>query len=683
MFKLSSFTRCFYYCCTLMLLTSIAWAQADAGKLWLPAFFSDHMVLQRDQSLPVWGTATAGEKVTVSFDTQQMTQVAGADGRWTVKLKACKAGGPYDLKVQAGASTLTIKDVLIGEVWVCSGQSNMEMSVSGVKNHTEEIAQANDPRMRLFIVARAMTTQPQQDVKGKWAECTPQTVPGFSAAAYFFGRELRRKLGVPVGLIQSCWSGSSAEAWTPREALAANPELRPMLNRDFKDKAAYEVAMKAYQEKLPALTALNRPADTENLGIKAGWADPAAELSKWFSLQLPNMLAHSEPALYCLGAFWFRRDVEIPAAWAGHPLTISLGPIADFDITYFNGTQVGVTDTDSPETAKVARTYTIPGNLVRAGRNVIAIRTFTRYGEIGFGGKPEALQLAVTDIAGQQPIPLAGDWRYRAERAVPYKSIPRAPTDIDSVHSPVRLFNGMIAPLIPFGIRGVIWYQGESNGDHGYQYRTLFPTMIKSWRNAWGQGDFPFLYVQIANWLRYQEVPVECQWPELREAQLMTLSLPNTGMAVAIDVGEGLDIHPKNKQDVGYRLALAAEKIAYGMRIAYSGPIYRSMRVEGNRIRLRFTHTNGGLLARVTQNEPQLTGFIIAGQDRVFVPAQAKVVGDSVVVWSDDVPHPVAVRYAWHYNPKCNLYNGAGLPASPFRTDDWPGVSYGVGEPDL
>ncbi|HEY3418283.1 MAG TPA: sialate O-acetylesterase [Armatimonadota bacterium] len=681
MLKLLSSTRGFGICSALLFLTGIAFGQATSTALRLPSFFSDHMVLQRNQPLPVWGTASPNEKVTVNFNGQQRLATAGADGRWTVKLKPCTAGGPYELAVHAGAATVIIKDVLVGEVWIGSGQSNMEMSVAGVKNSAEEIAQANDPQMRLFTVARTMAAEPQQDVKGKWAACTPQTVSSFSAAAYFFGRELRRKLGVPVGLIESCWSGSSAEAWTPREALAAHPELRPILNRDFTDKAAFDAAMQAFQAKVPAWSAQDRPVDTGNTGFKAGWADPAADVRKWFTMPLPNMFAHSEPALYCQGAFWFRREVTIPAAWAGHPLTLSLGSIADFDTTYFNGVQVGMTNTDAPDTAKVERMYTVPGKLVTAGRAVIAIRTFTRYGEAGFGGKPETLQLAVTGLAGQQPLPLAGDWRYRAERAVPFKPLPHAPTAPDSVYSPVKLYNGMIAPLVHFGIRGVIWYQGESNSDLGYQYRTLFPVMIKSWRKAWGQGDFPFLYVQIANWIHHQDVPCDTQWPELREAQLMTLSVPNTGMAVTIDIGEGPNIHPLNKQDVGYRLALAAEKIAYGMRIAYSGPIYRSMRIEGNRIRLSFKHTDGGLQAGRTQTEPELTGFIIAGQDRVFVPAQAKIEGNSVVVWSEDIAKPVAVRYAWQFNPRCNLYNGAGLPASPFRTDDWPGMSFGVGEP--
>ena len=644
---------------------------AQGTTLRLPTMFSDHMVLQQGRALPVWGTATPGAKVMVCFNGQQATATAGADGQWAVRLKPCRAGGPYELSVTAGTDMVTVSDVLVGEVWVCSGQSNMDMGVASVKNAAEEIAAAQYPKIRFFSEDHVVAGTPQREVKGSWSVCSPQTVAGAYATGYFFGRELYQKLNVPVGLIEAAWSGSPAEAWTPREALAADPLLRPILNNKFDDQPSYAAAQKAFEAMTPAWTAKIQPSDTGITEQAKGWGKPDTDLSHWGTMPLPMMFMHGDPALYMCGAFWFRREVEIPAEWAGHALKLELGPIADFDTTFFNGVQVGVTATDAPETAKIARSYVIPANLVQAGRHVIAVRMFTKYDEAGFGAKAEEMRLVPGDLPQAQPLPLAGAWRYRVERGVPMKPLPRGPIEPESNWSPTKLFNGMINPLLPYAIKGVAWYQGESNAELAYQYRRLFPAMITGWRKAWGQGDFPFVYVQIANWLHRQEEPSDNLWAEEREAQLMTLAVPNTAMAVTIDIGDALDIHPKNKQEVGHRLALAAMKIAYGMHIPYSGPIYRAMKCEKQRIRLQFDHTDGGLQA----HGPELTAFTIAGEDRHFFRANAKIDGNTVLVWSADVPNPVAVRYGWHYNPPCNLYNGAGLPASPFRTDNWPGLS--------
>jgi sialate O-acetylesterase len=508
----------------LLAFLSILLTITPAGaEVKLPALISDNMVLQQGRKVALWGTAESGEEVTVTFGGQKVAGTADAEGRWKVELGPLKAGGPSEMTV-AGKNTLTLHNVVVGEVWICSGQSNMEMAVGnsphawgGVLNAEKEIAAGNYPMIRHFTVKKVVAGQPQKDVTGQWVVASPQTVGEFSAVAYFFGRELHKGLGVPVGLIDSSWGGTPAEAWTSAPALEAEPELKT-LPRDWEQKVA-------------------------------GY---------------PKLLEQ------------FRKDLD---QWE-----------------------------QSAQRAEAE-------------------------------GKPAL-----------PPPEMPADPRGNSWRAA-------------------GLYNGMIAPLIPYTIAGAIWYQGESNAGRAYQYRKLFPSMIRDWRRAWGQGDFPFLFVQLASFI--QEWSPKTCWAELREAQTMTLSLPNTGMAVTVDIGEPYDIHPKNKQEVGRRLALAAEANAYGRKVAYSGPLYDSMTIEGDSVRLRFKHVDGGL---ATKGGP-LKGFEAAGEDRKFFAAEAMVAGDTVVVRSSTVLRPVAVRYAWADNPECNLFNKAGLPASPFRTDDWPGVT--------
>jgi len=443
---------------------------------------------------------------------------ADKDGKWSFKINPPTAGGPYEMTL-TGKNTINIKNILVGEVWVCSGQSNMQMTVQSSANSAQEIADAGYPKIRLFYVTRKVAETPQSDCEGSWVECSPETVPGFSAVAYFFGRELHKQLNVPVGLIHTSWGGTPAEAWTRREALEANPDCAPILKRYDDAVAKYPEALKEYEQKL------------------AEWKQ-AAEKAK---------------------------------------------------------------------------------------------------------------------VDGKRP---------------PRR--PRPPFGPGSSHSPAGLYNAMIAPLIPYGIQGAIWYQGESNASRAYQYRTLFPDMIKNWRNDWGRGKFPFLFVQLANFKQTKPEPDESAWAELREAQSMTLELPKTGMAVIIDIGDADNIHPKNKQDVGKRLALWALADTYDLKLVYSGPIYKSMKVDGGSIILSFDHVGGGLVAK---DDEQLKGFSIAGADKKFVWADAKIDGNTVVVSSDKVSEPAAVRYAWADNPVCNFYNKEDLPASPFRTDKWPGVT--------
>ncbi len=479
--------------------------------------FTDNMVLQQGMEIPVWGWADEGESVTVTLG-DQSAQTTTQNGQWMVRLGKQPAGGPLEMKIK-GNNEIVVKNVLVGEVWVCSGQSNMQMNVQSVDNAEEEINNANYPNIHLFSVPLTASRLPQKNVDGQWSVCTPETIPGFSAVAYFFGRDLHKALNVPVGLIHSSWGGSACEAWVTRETLESDLKLKILVDRW--DKIAQEA--------------------------DASWGKYMDELNEW---------------------------------------------------------------------------------------------------------RQQANQ--------------------REEKGERYVGPPQAPR-YDNRNSNSRssaLYNAMIAPLVPYSIQGAIWYQGETNAGRAYQYRNLFPTLIQDWRKQWGNENLSFHFVQLANFQASRDG--NDTWPELREAQTMTLSVPKTGMAVTLDIGNPTDIHPRNKQDVGYRLALAARKVTYGEDIVYSGPLYKSMKVEEGKIRLNFDCVGSGLTTK--GNEP-LLGFTIAGEDKHFVPAGARIEGDSVIVWSDDVTNPVAVRYAWQDYPTCNLFNKDGLPASSFRTDDWPGLT--------
>lgn len=626
----------------------------------LASVFCDHAVLQRDMPIPVWGWAEPGETVTVSLTGNQAAAMAGADGAWRVTLPALPAGGPHEMTV-AGRETVVLRDLLIGEVWACSGQSNMQMTLHTVQNGEEEVAASDYPSIRLFTVPNIPSMEPKADIEAEWKVCSSKTSGPFSAVGYFFGRKLHQELGVPVGLINTSWGGTVAEAWTSIGALRSKPELHSIVDL-FDSIDPNDPGTAAYTQALQAWEAANNRKDTENTGFPKGWADPATSTADWGRMELPAYWRAR--GLQMNGVVWFRTEVEVPASWAGKDLTLSVGTIDKGDTTYFNNVRVGgVTLEDREDAWSVRRIYPVPGALVRAGRNVIAVRVFSHVWAGGLVGKPEELYLA----CGEETIPLAGEWQYNVEANFGnFAAPPTPPLGAANPNTPTVLFNGMIHPLIPYGIRGAIWYQGESNASRGMEYRTLFPTMITDWRQQWGQGDFPFYFVQLANYQAGADAGFDSPWAELREAQTMTLALPNTGMAVIIDIGDSTDIHPKNKQDVGLRLALNALAKTYGRDVAYSGPLFREARVEGNAIRLYFDHAEGGLVSK-----GELTGFVIAGADRKFTQAQAVIDGETVVVSSPEVPAPVAVRYGWAEDPKCTLYNQAGLPMSPFRTDDW------------
>jgi sialate O-acetylesterase len=580
------------------------------------------------------------------------------------------AGGPLELTVK-GNNLLTIRNVLVGEVWLCSGQSNMEWPLINTVGGAETVAEAKYPEIRLFQVEHHTSASPLTDVEGHWVVTTPDDAAHFSAVGYFFGRELYQQLKVPVGLIHSSWGGTPAEAWTSHEAMLSSPELKPILDRYESSLNALPQAKEAYARALAEWEEKNLYIDAGNKGEALGYADPATATADWSRMDLPKQFETA--GLLIDGAVWFRKVLELPESWAGKELALNLPPIDDYDVTYFNGTKVGSIGRETPNSYGVPRKYVVPGSLVRAGRNVIAVRVFDSAGEGGFS-RGGAMSIGPAGGAESDAMSLRGVWDYKVELALEPKhpdwgTRPEA-VGVSNQNNPSVLYNAMIAPLVPFAIRGVIWYQGESNAGRAYQYRTLFPIMIRDWRKAWG-SELPFYFVQLANWHANRAEPDESDWAELREAQMLTLREPHTGMAVTIDIGDENELHPRNKLDVGRRLAAWALAGTYGRKVVPSGPLFDRYTIEGDKVLIHFKYGAG---LKTIDGGP-VKGFALAGADRKFVWADARIEGDTVVVSSPKILKPVAVRYGWADNPIANLYNYAGLPTSPFRTDDWPGVT--------
>lgn len=664
--KVIRFSLSALVCAILMILTSSAHAEVR-----VPAIIGDNMVLQAGMKVRIWGKAGPGERVTVSFNSKTARATEDQQGHWQTFIGPFKAGGPFELTI-TGNNTLSFKNVLIGEVWICSGQSNMEWPLVNAKGGAEAMAQANYPEIHLFTVQKSTSASPLDDVKGSWVVTSPETVGQFSAVGYFFGRELYDRLKVPIGLIHTSWGGTPAEAWTSYDALAATPELKPMMDRYQETLKSLPERQRDYERALAQWEQKNIYADPGNKGEALGYADPALNTADWKKMNLPQYFETA--GLDIDGAVWFRKEVELPAAWSDKDLVLNLTTIDDYDTTYFNGMKVGGIGKETANSYGTPRHYTVPGALVHTGRNMIAVRVFDSAGNGGFAGAGQ-MTLGPPNAKENERINLAGGWDYKVELALEPKrpdwgSRPQAPGP-NNQNSPNVLYNAMIAPLTPYAIRGAIWYQGESNASRAYQYRTLFPLMIRDWRRAWAEGDFPFYYVQLANWQPAKAEPDESEWAELREAQTMTLHEPRTGMAVIIDIGDANDIHPRNKLDVGHRLAVWALADTYHQKVEASGPLFDSYSIEGDKVRLRFKHSVG--LQTADGGPPK--GFAIAGADRKFYWAEARIDGDTIIVSNQNVPKPMAVRYAWADNPATNLYNRANLPASPFRTDDWKGVT--------
>jgi len=639
----------------------------------LAHLFTDHAVLQREMPVPVWGWTTPGLRVRVTLGPYTAETRSGDDGRFLTRLPPMPAGGPYVLEVNTPDPDAHVRltDVMLGEVWICSGQSNMEWPVSKIDFDAQTLTPTDRDIRSLRVPQRTLLGR-QSDVQAAWQVASPETIADFTAVGFFFGRRLARELGVAVGLINASWGGTRIETWISREELVQHGRTRDEVAR-------YEasVASTGYwgrfdpfepdsQEARDRQLGLNYPRDPGNTGAASGWADAAHDDRAWETMRLPGSWLRAGHETN--GVFWFRRDVTIPEAWAGKDLTLGLGAIDKQDITYFNGEPVGATGRNLEDQHWcVPRSYTVPGRLVTAGRAVIAVRVYSFIYDGGMIGPHQKMTLGPADTSAE-PIPLAGLWRMKSEHEFGLVKPQTLPEGLGNPLSPYMLNDNMIQPLIPYAIRGAAWYQGESNDAISREYGWMLRALIRDWRRAWGQGDFTFLTVQLANFRTPLPYQANSTWATVREGQMSSLMEVNTGMAVAIDIGESNDIHPRNKQDVGSRLAQWALARTYGKPLMPSGPLFREHVIAGDRIRLRFDHTGGGLVAR----GGELKTFVIAGADGKFLPAAAEIEGDTVWVSAPDVPEPVAVRYAWADNPDgCNLYNQEGLPASPFRTDAW------------
>lgn len=632
-----------------ILIVSIAVVSKISAQIKLPAFFSDSMVLQQNSNAPVWGWASAGEKVEVSgsWSNKAVQSVADKDGKWMVKLTTPKAGGPYDVTIKAN-ETKTLHGVLIGEVWICSGQSNMEMPLQGwsgapINNSSAEIANANYPSIRSFTVEKKIAFSLEQDVKGSWSSCSPASAGTFSATAYFFGRELYNHLHVPIGLIHTSWGGTIAEAWT------SEASLRTM--GDFNKGIDAVNAMAADMKELMKKDSLNAIAWQKALTETHNEYAADATDTSWHTMQLPT--TWESTGLDIDGIVWFKRTIDIPATWAGKTLKLDLGPIDDNDVTFLNGRVVDSTMQEGMWMKD--RHYTIPANLFKTGNNILAVKVVDNAGGGGIYGKKDQLKLYAE--GSTDTIDLSGDWLYKVQAIKPPTATSSNP------NQPTVLYNGMIAPLVPLAIRGAIWYQGEANVGRAKQYTKLFPLMISDWRKQWQEGNFPFYFVQIAP---FNYGGDSTQAAALRDAQRRTLAAsPNTEMAVTMDIGEADNIHPANKQDVGKRLALWALNKTYGDKnIVYSGPLFKGFEVNGNKVIVSFTNTDGGL----TSNKKPLKDFELQDADGTWKPATATINGNNVIVTSAAVSKPVGVRYAFYSYAEGTLFNGKGLPASSFTS---------------
>ena len=632
----------------LLLLFGLHAFSHPAFPLRLHRLFSDNMVLQREAAVPVWGTDHPGILVTVEINGFRAESATGSDGRWMARLPEMTAGGPYTMLIK-GSEELILKNVMVGEIWLASGQSNMQWRLDLTDDAASVVAAARHPDIRLFTVPQRPAQSPVADLEdGSWEPCTPENAASFSAVAYYFAKRIHDELNVPVGIIGCYWGGTVAEAWTSREMLSSLPEFRQAMLELEDTPPSWESDIAANNERSREKNAI---ISGSNEGLKAGVHKINYIDTDWPVVELPGQKPDWE------GVIWLRKIVDLPREQRGQSVRIDLGRLENYAVVYFNGEKLG--EVSSPNYA----VFEVPGSLVRTGQNLIAVRFLHRWGMPVWTGP--ANRMRVTALNGAVLSDLSGVWFYQTglEPAFP---------DVKSYQNyPTSLFNGMLAPVIPFAIRGAIWYQGESNVSRANSYRRLFSSMIDDWRIRWRQGYFPFLFVQLASFLDRNDDPVESDWAELREAQMLTLHQPNTAMAVTIDIGEAMDIHPRNKRDVGERLALGALNTAYEKDREYSGPLFRSMAINGSEVELSFTHAIDGLVAQ----GGALRGFSIAGVDGQFYWAKATIAGSRVLLRSDKVKVPIAVRYGWSSNPDCNLYNRAGLPASPFRTDSWPGVT--------
>jgi len=615
----------------------------------MPLLFSDGMVVQRNKEIPIWGFADANEKVEVHFNKQIVKTQADKNGKWMLKLNPEKAGGPFELII-IGKNKITIKNVLVGEIWICSGQSNMEFQVSKTINAAKEIEDSNYPMIRHFGVAQDLSGKPKDDLKsGKWEVSSQETVGNFTAVGYYFAKKLYAELKIPIGIINTSWGGTNVETWTSREAFQKSEDFKnmiadvPVMNIDSISKL-YAKQMKERVEKIQGT-----PVSTEN---ENSFKEFSFDDADWGEINVPSLWENQ--ALGDLdGVVWMRKTITLSGEDIKNKAILSLAKIDDEDITYVNGIEIGKnTQYD------LKRVYEIPANVLKEGKNTIAVRIVDNSGGGGIYGETADLKLTL----GTKNIPLEGKWKYK---------VISVKTSLSPNSYPSLLYNAMVNPLVPFAIQGVLWYQGEANVWRAQEYKKTFPLLIQDWRTKFKQGDFPFYFVQLSTFNEFNgNSKVGSKWAELREAQSETLKVKNSGMAVTTDIGNAKDIHPTNKQDVGLRLAAIALNNVYGKKQVYSGPTYQSQEIKGNKITLTFDNIGSGLTS--SDNTENLKGFEIAGSDQVFYSAKAIIKDNKIIVSSDQVQNPVAVHYGWaDDDTEINLFNKEKFPASPFRTDNW------------
>jgi sialate O-acetylesterase len=633
----------------------VSWATEVDSLPFVSPIFGDSMVLQRGKPNAIWGWSQPGDNVRVEIGEKSASAVAGADGRWQARIETPPPGGPYLVKI-TGRQTIELHDVLVGDVWICSGQSNMAFGLGQARNGAEEIKNAKHPEIRYYNL-RPRVSYAHADVpRGSWKVVSPATLGGgpmggISAVAYFFARRVQESVHVPIGLIQAAIGG------VPAETLASPESLHSV--KDF-DAGLAEVAERGQKGEQEYGNYIMHWYDEYDIGSKNRWADPALDDSSWKRVQVPGRFAElgvaDVPSL-----IWLRKEITLPEKLPEGLARLLLGSVEKMDTTYVNGQQVGASSWVENPRAYFASRALAPG------RNVIAIRLFKMKPDGGFLNPAADLRLTLGDGT---VIPLGGEWKGRvAVDGRPPQPLPIAFENLPSM--PGVLYRGMLEPIVPLALTGVIWYQGESNTVHAYQYRKLLPALISGWRQAFGQGDFPFYIVSLPRYLQHRDVPGTDDWAELREAQALTAkNIPHTCLAVTIDTGEPDNIHPPEKKEVGDRLAYCALGEHYGLKVPFLGPTLASVERLPGALKLNFDHVDGGLV--VKGDKP--AEFSLAGDDRKFHWADARVQGDAVIVSTAAVPDPKAVRYAWQANPVATLFNGVGLPAAPFRTDDWPGV---------
>ncbi len=621
------------------------------GQLRLPQLIQDGMILQRNTPVKIWGWASIGEQVTLELNHHSFHTITGKDEKWQFTLPTQKADGPFEMKLTV-SNQIILKDILFGDVWLCSGQSNMELPMRRVAVlYGNEIAKSANPLIRQFLVpVKWNFTNPQQDIKGgKWEEANPQNVLSFSAVGYFFARDINARYKVPVGIILCAAGGSSVEGWISEASLKAFPQ-----QYDIAKQLSDTTYMKnlLHSEQTAQWKWFN-DLGKNDLGRKnTSWTDQSTDVTSWQDYRLPSSFAEAGMD-FKNGVVWFRKEIELPEDCEGKQALLELGRIVDSDSVFINGKFTGTTSYQYPP-----RRYTIAPGILKAGKNYVTIRVVSQSSNGSFiREKPYQL-----DVDGKI-FDLKGTWKYN----IGAKSGP-SPSTTFFPGKPLGLYNAMLSPIVSYTLKGMIWYQGESNAERAIEYQTALSTLIGEWRNLWGQGKLPFLFVQLPDFMETKTEPSEGGWATLRNQQLKTLSVPNTAMAVTIGLGEWNDIHPLRKKEVGQRLALAAEKLAYGnKKIVSSGPIYQSMKITGNKIELTFTNCGSGL---TTNDGKELTYFAIAGADKKFSWAKAEVKGNKIIVWNETISAPAIVRYAWADNPNgANLFNMEGLPASPFTTE--------------